>query len=149
MLSAKLVQLIQGNWEEIASRLIAAVKKHPDLPNLSRKPDVDLREWCRQILENLEYLLSAKKEEEVKRRFQVLGRMRYEENVPLHEAVLRTHILKDKIIGFVHEQGFAMTALQLYAEEELEMRVCRFFDAVVYHLVRGYEDAQWLDARVA
>ncbi len=143
------VQLIQAHWEEIASRLIGAVRKHPDLANLARKPDLDLREWCRQILENLEYLLSASKDEEVKRRFQVLGRMRFEESIPLHEAILRVQMLKDKVIGFIHEQGFPMTALQLYAEEELEQRIDRFFDAMVYHLVRGYEDAQNLAARVA
>jgi len=148
MLSTRLVQLIEAHWEEIASRLIQAVRKHPDMENLSRRPDGELREWCREILENLGYLLSASNDE-AQRRFQILGRTRFEENIPLHEAVLRVHILKDKIIGFVHEQGFPMTALHLYAEEELEQRVSRRLDAIVYHLIRGYEDAQHLAARVA
>ncbi len=149
MLSTRLVQLIEAHWEEIASRLIQAVKKHPDLSTLALRPEGELREWCRGLLENLGYLLSASKDQELKRRFQILGRMRFEENVPLHEAVLRVHILKDKIIGFVHEEGFPMTAMQLYAEEELEARISRYFDAMVYHIVRGYEDAQRLAARVA
>jgi len=141
MLSTKLVQLIETNWEEIASRLIAELRRHPDIQHLSRCSDMELREWCQEILSNLGYLLSASKGEDVRRRFQVLGRMRFEENIPLHEAVLRFHLLKDKIIGFVHEQGFAMTAMQLYAEEELEFRMSHFFDGCVYHLVRGYETA--------
>ncbi len=149
MLSTKLVQLVQDHWQEIASRLIQAVRKHPDMSHLAGRPDAELREWCRQLLENLEYLLSVSKDQDVKRRFQVLGRMRYEENVPLHEAVLRVQMLNDKIIGFVHEQGFPTTALNLYAEEELEQRISRYFDALLYHLVRGYEDAQRLAARVA
>ncbi len=149
MLSTKLVQLIQDHWEEIATRLIQAVRKHPETPNLARRPDGELREWCRELLENLEYLLAAPKDDDVKRRFQLLGRTRFEENIPLHEAVLRMQLLRDKIIGFIHEQGFPMTALHLYAEEELEQRMTRYFDALVYHLVRGYEDAQRLAARVA
>ena len=141
MLSSRLVQLIESNWEEIAQALISAVRKNPDLPNLARKSDSEMREWCRTILEDLDYLLAAPKKDEVPRRFEVLGRMRFEESVPLHEAVLRFQILKEKIIGFVHEQGFPMSAMHLYAEEELELRIGRFFDDSVYHLVRGYEAA--------
>jgi hypothetical protein len=149
MLSTKLVQLIESHWEEIASRLIQAIRKDPELRTLAQYPDLELREWCRVILADLGYLCSASKEEEIKRRFQVLGRVRFEENVPLHEAVLRIHILKDKIIGFIHEQGLPMTALHLYGEEEFEWRINRFFDAMIYQLVRGYEDARQVSARVA
>ena len=141
MLSSRLVQLIETNWEEIANRTIAAVREHAEMPNLSRKTNGEMREWCRNLLHNLDSLLSLTKEQEVRRRFEVLGRLRFEENIPLHEAVLRFHILKNKIIGFVHEQGFPMSAMHLYAEEELELRIGRFFDDCVYNVVRGYENA--------
>ena len=42
-----------------------------------------------------------------------------------------------------------MTAIQMYAEEELEQRMCRFFHASIYHVVRGYETALRLDSRLA
>lgn len=141
MLSSRLVQLIEDHWEEIANRLFVAIRQHPEMQNLARKSDAELREWCRNILADLDSLLAMDKEQDVKRRFEVLGRMRFEENVPLHEAVLRFHILKNKIIGFIHEQGFPMSAMHLYAEEELELRIDRFFDDCVYHVVRGYEAA--------
>jgi len=141
MLSAKLVQLIEAHWDEIAKRLIAAIRRHPEMEHLSKCPEIELREWCQDILQKLGELLSVSKHEEVQRRFQVLGKMRFEQNIPLHEAVLRVHLLKDKIVGFVHEQGFPMNAMQLYAEEELEQRMGRFFDACVYHVVLGYERA--------
>lgn len=149
MLSTKLVQLIESNWEEIADRVVRAVKKHPDLANLASRPDLELREWCREMLQNLGFLLSATKDEELQRRFEVLGKVRFEENIPLHEAVLRVHLLKDKVIGFIHEQGFPMSAMQLYAEEELEHRLSRLFDACVYYLVRGYENAIRFEHRLA
>jgi hypothetical protein len=149
MLSIKLVELIESNWQEIAERVIRAVKKHPDLPNLAALPDLELREWCQEILQHMGYLLSAKREGEIQRRFQVLGKLRFEEKIPLHEAVLRVHLLKDKVIGFIHEQGFAMSTMQLYAEEELDQRLNHLFDSCVYHLVRGYEDALRLETRIA
>ena len=149
MLSMRLVQLIEANWEEIANRTAKAVKNNTNLPTLSRQPEADLRDWCQGILENLGQLLAAPKNEEIQKRFHGLGRIRYEEQIPLHEAVLRFQILKDKIIGFVHEQGFPMTAVQLYSEEELAQRMGRFFDACVYNVVRGYEEALRRSARMA
>ncbi len=149
MLSSRLVNLIEGNWEEITKRVIRAVKTNPGMPTFAARPESEIREWCREILKNLGQLLTATKESEVKRRFQLLGRMRFEENIPLDEAVLRLHLLKEKMVGFIHEQGFAMTAVQLYAEEELAQRMSRFFDGSVYHLVRGYQEAARLDRRAA
>jgi hypothetical protein len=148
MLSTKMVELIESNWEEIANRVVRAVKKHPDLQNLARCSDLELRDWCREMLQNLGYLLSATKDFEVQRRFEVLGKARFEDHIPLHEAVLRMQLLKDKVIGFVHEQGFPMSAMQLYAEEELEFRLSRLFDAGVYRIVRGYESAISVEQRL-
>jgi hypothetical protein len=149
MLSAKLIQIIEEHWEEIAGRVVEKLRRHPDTPTLAGWPEGELKEWCRQILENLGYWLAATQGEELKRRYEVLGRLRFEESIPLHEAVLRLHILKDKIIDYVHKQSFPLTSIQLYAEEELEHRVCRFFDAAVYHVVRGYEDAMRRALRMA
>jgi hypothetical protein len=149
MLSTRLVQLIEAHWEEITERVISEIKKNPETQQLAGRPESELRAWSRDILENLETLLAARKEDLVQRRFRTFGRMRYEENVPLHEAVLRLQILKAEILNFVHEQGFAMTVLELYREEELQVLIGRFFDACVFQIVRGYEDALRLAARVA
>jgi hypothetical protein len=149
LLSTKLVQLIEEHWEEIATRLIREVNRNSETRNLAARPEAELREWCRAILEHLGQLLVMKKDDEIRRRFEVSGRHRFEENIPLHEAVLRLHLLQDKIVAFVHEQGFPMTALQLYAEEELEQRMTRFFHSCVFHVIRGYEAALLLEQRVA
>ena len=149
MLSGRLIQLIENNWQEISMRLCRAVKHHPEIKALANQSDADLRDWCQEILENLGYLLSARKDEELKRRFEVLGKLRFEENVPLHEAVLRFQILREKIVGFVREQGYPSTGLQLYAQLELEERMAAFFDACVYNIVRGYEAAMRRATRLA
>ena len=140
--------MIETHWEEIAARLVREVRNSPHTKVLANRPEADLKAWCREILENLEYLLSARKEDEA-RRFRLLGRMRFEENVPLHEAVMRLQLLKGEIFNFVHEQGFSMTILELYREEELQVLIGRFFDTCVYQLVRGYEEALRVASRVA
>jgi hypothetical protein len=149
MLSGRLVHLIEEHWEEIADSVVNKIRRHPDLTELPKRPEAELKQWCQEILTNLGYWLSAPKAGELKRRYEVLGRARFEQSIPLHEAVLRFFILKDKIVDFVHQQGFAPTSMQLYAEEELEHSVGQFFDAMVYNLVRGYENAMRLAQRVA
>lgn len=149
MLSGKLVQLIEEHWEDIADRVVAGIRRHPDMPVLAKRSQAELKQWCQDILTHLGYWLSSTQGEELKRRYESLGRVRFEESIPLHEAVLRFFILKDGIIDFVHSQGFALTSLHLYAEEELEHRVCRFFDAMVYRVVRGYEAAMRMAVRMA
>jgi hypothetical protein len=42
-----------------------------------------------------------------------------------------------------------MTAVQLYAEEELEQRIGRFLDECVYRVVRGYERALRVERQLA
>jgi hypothetical protein len=148
MITTKLTELIERDWEEIAARVIVAVRRHPDLEHLSKRSDLDLREWCREILEHLGSLMSARKADVVRKRFEILGRIKCEEHIPLHEAVLRLQILKNQIVSFVHEHGVATTALQVYAEEELEQRMDRFFDECIYHMVRGYERATQLEQHV-
>jgi hypothetical protein len=149
MISTTLVQLIESHWEDISARLIRAVRSHSDIQALAARPDGELREWCQNILENLGYLLSASKEDEFRSRFEGLGRMRFEENIPLHEAVLRLQMLKDKLNGFINEQGLSTSGVQLYAEGELRQRIDCFFDALIYHLVRGYESALRHDPHAA
>jgi len=62
-------------------------------------------------------------------------------HLPRFDGLAALAIVKDKMIDFVHDQGLARTAVDLYAEEELERRVGRFFDELTIHMVRGYETA--------
>ncbi len=119
------------------------------MPSLSARPDIELREWCQDVLDILNRSLSESGKGNWREQFETFGRVRFEEHIPLHEAVLRIHDLKDVILGYLSEQGLPSTALNLYAEEQLERTLGRFFDVMVYHLVRGYEEAQRVAARVS
>ncbi len=141
MLSGKLVQTIQNHCDVVTERVVRRIRRHPDFEALSQRSDAELRDWSGVVQDTLIAWLETGSEEEVKRRFHLAGEERFEESVPLHEAVLRFHVMKDVIIGLVHEIVLPNDTMQLYAEEELEIRVVRFFDLLVYELVRGYEAA--------
>jgi hypothetical protein len=141
MLSGKLVRLIEAHQQEITDRLLRDIHRYPDLTHLRQLPEAELRERSQNLLENLGYWLVDGNEEEIARKYETLGKSRFDDGVPLHESVHALFLIKEKMIDFVGEQGFPPDVLELYAEEELERRVGRFFDLLVLRLVRGYEGA--------
>ena len=139
MLSARLIRLIEAHQEEISIRVLHDIRRHPDLPHMRNLQELELRGRGRQILAQLGKWLAE--DEEIAREYEHLGGTRYEESIPLHESVRALYLVKNKLIDFVKEQGVKRDSMELYAEEELERRVDRFFDELVIHLVRGYEGA--------
>jgi hypothetical protein len=140
MLSHQLISQIESHWEQITERVLGDIRSDPQLAHIAGLPEWELSAWGRNILKNLGHWLSGR-DEELAARYESLGRVRYEEGVPLHEAVRGLHLLKDRLVDFVRGLGFAGSTVEIYAEEELEFRVSRFFDWLVWHLVRGYETA--------
>ena len=141
MLSGKLICLIESHEEEIAASITRSIRRHPELGHLGGLPEAELGERAREILKNLGYWLAHGKEEELAHEYEGIGRARFEESVPLRESVRGLCLIKDKMIDFVDEQGFDNDCLTLYAEEQLERRVGRFFDLLVIHMASGYETA--------
>ena len=148
MVSGRLIHLIETHQEQICTNVLREIHKHPSLGNLRSLPDAELRRLCQRILENLGHWLSGN-EAEIEQHYETLGKERFEDSIPLQESVRALAIVKHKMLDFVHNQGMATTSLNLYAEEELQRRVGRFFDELIIHMVRGYEDAWRRAAHVA
>jgi hypothetical protein len=141
MVSRTPVQIIEDHSEQITNKVIRLIRKDPELPKINRLPESELRDRALEVLRNLGHWLSASRWDELAGRYERLGRERFEESFRLHETVRCFHILRESMIDFVREQGVLQSSVELYAEEELEYRMGRFFDNLVYHVVRGYEEA--------
>jgi hypothetical protein len=141
MLSGKLIRLIEAHEGEIAHSVLLAIRRDPSLAHLSALPDQELRERGEQILKNLGHWLAFGHESKLAHEYETLARERYDQGVPLHEAVSGLYLIKKKTIEFLDEQGIDNDCLALYAEEQFERRLGRFFDLLLIHLVRGYETA--------
>lgn len=140
MLSARLIQLIETHHKELADRVLREIWRREDLPHILRLPEAELRERNRVLLEHLgEWLLGN--EEKMRKLQETVGSKRFEQSVPLHESVHALCLIKNTVIEFIEEQGIPRDTIGLYAEEELEHRLGKFFDELIIHLVRGYEGA--------
>jgi hypothetical protein len=141
MLSHKLIESVERHCDQILDGLVAQVRRDPEMPHMKRLPESELRERGTAALRNLDRWLIEGREATIAHLYENLGRTRFEEGIPLHEVVRAFQLLKDRTIGFVRDWGFGQSAVEVQAEEEVEYLVDRFFDRLVYHLVKGYEQA--------
>jgi hypothetical protein len=149
MVSGRLIRLVESHQQEITDDIIHVIRHHPELVHMRNLTELELRARARHISERLGHWLAAGKEEELAKEYEAIGKTRFEESIPLHESVRTLCIIKDKMISFVQEHAINKDSMELYAEEELECRVSRFFDVLVIHLVRGYESAWRIAAHAA
>jgi len=139
MLSGKLVSLIESRRDEITRRFIEQVRRDPETAHFRRLLDSELREWARDLLQNLGHWLVSGSLPELARRYEILGHLRHQQEVPLYECAQALFTMREKILDFVEEHIASNSSVELYAEEELDRRLGRFFDSLLVHLVRGYE----------
>jgi len=141
VLSPKLIHLIEAHAEELTVRIVRDIRANPECAHLARLPEAELRERGHEILQNLGHWLASGNEEKIAHEYESIGKLRHEEAVPLNESICGLCLIKYAMIDFIHEQGIDRDCVALYAEEELERRVARFFDFLLIHLARGYEIA--------
>ncbi len=140
MLSSRLIRMISDHWEAITDRALRQVRRDSKLLELGKLPEAELRERAREILQHLDQWLTSK-EDQVADKYERVGRQRFQEGIPLHEIVYSLQLIREKMIQWVLDQGYAQTPLDLYAEEELQHGADRIFDSIIFYVVRGYERA--------
>ena len=141
MVSAKLIHQIEDHWEQISGRFIRLVRNTPEVAHLSRLPESELTDACRRILSHLGDWLVSGSESEISWHYERIGALRRRQGIPLSECIRALQFVKDATVNFIEDEGPAATSLGLYAEEEFENQLGRFFDLLVFHLARGYEGA--------
>jgi hypothetical protein len=140
MLSGRLVHMIETHWDQIMANAIDQVRREPDMVHIREYFKTDSQDWAQILLQNLGHWLVAGNDAEIAGKYENLGKLRFEENVPLYEAVRGLCILREKTVDYVEQHLFDKNTLALYAEEELDRRLGRFFDLLTVHMVRGYEN---------
>ena len=141
MLSANLIHLIESHSDTITRQVVERIRRDPKLGSLARQSENELLRRCEDLCTRLSHWLAEADEQEIEKRYGTLGRERFEEGTPLHEAVRATQIFKNAILAYARQHGLGGSPVEVYGEEELERFVVGFFDRVIYFEVREYENA--------
>lgn len=141
MVSTRLVHQIEDHWEAISLRFLRQLRATHHLHHLSHIPESDITDTCHRVLHNLGHWLVSSSEEEIARLADKLGHDRHSQGMPLSEAVRAVQLMKGATLDYIRDEFLAQTSVDLFAEEELEHQLGRFFDLMLYYLVRGYEQA--------
>jgi hypothetical protein len=149
VLSTLLIQRIEGHADQLAASVLRVLLTNEDLVVHHSLSENELYDWVWNIVTHLSEWLTEKTDDDIRARYEELGRQRFRAGIPLHEVVLALQIIKDRVFAFARSEYFGDTALALYGREELELSVSHFFDRCVYYVVRGYEQALAASVRMA
>lgn len=141
MISTRLVHQIEDHWEAISARFGRQLRATHHLHHLSHLPESEITEVCHRVLHNLGHWLVSSSEEEIARLYEKHGHERYLQGMPLSEALRAVQLMKDATLDYIRDEFMVRTTVDVFAEEELELQLGRFFDLMLYHLARGYERA--------
>ena len=139
MLSGKLVETIVQHSDVIMRRVIRRIKEDAELRYVGSLSDSELLERGRHILGGLQTWVNASQHKSLGRDYEELGRLRFQQSIPLHEAVRALLLIRNEAIEYIFEQGFDQSSMEIHAERGLEHWLANFFDFLVYHLIKGYE----------
>lgn len=141
MISTRLVHQIEDHWEAVSERFLRLARGNHHLQHLSHIPESEITEICHRVLHNLGHWLASSSEEEIAPLYEKHGRDRYLQGMPLSEALRALQLMKEATLAYIRDEFMVQTSVDVYAEEELQHQLGRFFDLMIYYLARGYEHA--------
>ncbi len=142
MLSLRLIERIERNWEKLAAVVLEDVRSDPRGTHYRALSDQEILERAQDLVKNLGFWLTQRNPEQLKLRYQRLGARRLAQGVPLAEVILALQVLKRRIMFFARDLNLDQTAVELYRENELLMAIEFFFDEAIYNVAFGYSEPQ-------
>jgi hypothetical protein len=140
MLCVRQARLIEDNWETIAHRALNRIRS--EIPRSSTLPDQLILDRVKDLLSHLSDWLNRPDEAHLGERYERIGRLRVEEGGHLNELIRALQLIRQSAVDFMLEHDVGEGPLTAHAERDLEYRFSKFFDVVIYHFARGFEQ-EW------
>jgi RsbT co-antagonist protein rsbRD N-terminal domain len=137
---------IETHADELTERVIQAVRTSPRTSFLHELSQEELRRGFFDLYRNLGRWLSEKGESEIEATYGEMGRRRCREGVPLNELVYAVILVKQILRDYIQKNVLPESEANLYGEELVNTMVGTFFDRVLYHAVKAYEETWAKDA---
>jgi hypothetical protein len=141
MVSGRLVHSIEQHGDKIIGNVIARIEQDPEMAHMHAMFGSELRGWGQDLLQHMGQWLTTSSHENLEHRYERIGRVLCDEGAPLDQCLRALFLVREKVLDYVNEQALDKDVMALYEEEELERRLCRFFDLLAVHMAKGFERA--------
>ncbi|MBL8230621.1 MAG: hypothetical protein JNL98_19170 [Bryobacterales bacterium] len=139
MVSYRLIQRIEENWQRLAHAVLLDLQKDPRTPHYHGMPDEEILDRAHDLVRNLGYWLTQGDFKELSGRYERIGVTRAVQGIPLHEVLRKLQLMKRRLMLFAHDQTLDHSAIEIRAENELHLAIDQFFDEVIYSIAKGHE----------
>lgn len=141
-LEARLVEIIEGNEDEVALKWYRDVRESNYVPTMQNVSEDEGMRIARTVYENLsKWLLDAKKVD-IKETYGNFGQSLFHRGFRLEEVVQIIVLLKRYLWLHLLEMGLMTTDLNVYQTLELNNKVILYYDRSIYFALIGYGEGQ-------
>jgi len=152
MLLARLIWLIENHADSLTRSTLDDLQTNPRTRSFHAIARDEMQTRIYSLYRNLGHWIGTRDESRIEAEYLDLGRRRKADGMPLSELVYAIILYKKHLREFIQdntvleaasdrpEHGELLPVL-LYEIQELNYMVGHFFDAALYHMARGYEQA--------
>ena len=136
MISVRQVRFVEEHWDSIAKRALGRIRR--EVPGSHAFSDVMILDSVQDLFGHLGDWLTVSNPEHMAR-YEQFGRRRAAAHVHLHDLVRALQIIRQCAVDYARDNELSDNTVALRCESDLEYGIDRFFDLVVFNVVKGYE----------
>ena len=140
-LAFRLVQLIEMHSDRLAETMLMKLQSCDKCTSFERVPREEFRQRVYEIYDHLGEWLTDKREEDVARRYEEIGRRRERQGVLLSELMYAIILTREHLWEYLQHEAKVEKPAELFGEVEMLQLLEQFFDRAMYYAARGYEQA--------
>lgn len=146
MISVRQVHFVEEHWQAIAKRALGRIRR--EIPESTSLSDAMIEESVQDLFGHLGDWLTVTHPEHMAR-YENFGRRRATGKVHLHDLVRMLQMIRQCAVDYARDNELSENTVALRCESDLEYGIDRFFDLIIYNVVKGYEAALREKPRVA
>ena len=147
IMAHRLMKLIETHADALAETLETRIANSDRCSDYTRVSGEELKTLVGGIYSHLGEWLVSKTEEEVERRYTMIGTRRAEQCVPVSQLLWCMVLVKENLWSYLNGIDALENVSEIFGEVELMQMVDQFFDRAMYFAVRGHERVR--EARLA
>jgi hypothetical protein len=142
MLSAHVVRMLEQHANGLIEEVVRDLRDNPRTPAFHTRSQDELRRRAQRIYNLAVEFLATGDRRALQLELAEVGRKRFREGIPIEEVVYSLLRTKHHLRRRLRSVSGLSSELELHSEVELDLKLGRFFDLLLYGAVRGYEDAR-------